>query len=348
MNKNLLHRPIAVSMCVIALMVMSLLALRYIPVSLMPDIDIPQITVQVSMPGYSAQEIEHDVVSPLRGRLMQVAGVTDIRSEARMDAGSVKMTFDPGSNIDLLFIEVNEKIDRAMNQMPKEMDRPKVMKASAMDIPAFFLDVRPQNPGQFAQLSRFARNVIAKRIEQLPQTAMVDMSGTVNAEIECVPDYDKLNAAGITTEQIESAIKKNNITLEALSVVDGLYRYNIHFDSQLLTLDDIANIYINHEGRLLQLKDLCRISEKMADRNGLVRHDGDEAITMAIIKQSDARMEDLQKNMEKLLEDMRKEYPDIRFDVTRDQTQLLSYTLSNLKSNLYAGALLASSSCSSS
>ena len=341
MNKNLLHRPIAVSMCVIALMVMSLLALRYIPVSLMPDIDIPQITVQVSMPGYSAQEIEHDVVSPLRGRLMQVAGVTDIRSEARMDAGSVKMTFDPGSNIDLLFIEVNEKIDRAMNQMPKEMDRPKVMKASAMDIPAFFLDVRPQNPGQFAQLSRFARNVIAKRIEQLPQTAMVDMSGTVNAEIECVPDYDKLNAAGITTEQIESAIKKNNITLEALSVVDGLYRYNIHFDSQLLTLDDIANIYINHEGRLLQLKDLCRISEKMADRNGLVRHDGDEAITMAIIKQSDARMEDLQKNMEKLLEDMRKEYPDIRFDVTRDQTQLLSYTLSNLKSNLYAGALLA-------
>ena len=88
MNKTLLSRPIAVTMCIIALSVMGFLALRNIPVSLMPDIDIPQITVQVSMPGYSAQEIERNVVAPLRGRLMQVAGITDIRSESRMDAGS--------------------------------------------------------------------------------------------------------------------------------------------------------------------------------------------------------------------------------------------------------------------
>ena len=79
------------------------------------------------MPGYSAQEVEQNVVSPLRGRLMQVAGVTDIRSESRIDAGSVRMTFEPGSNVNLLFIEVNEKVDRAMSQMPKEMERPKMI-----------------------------------------------------------------------------------------------------------------------------------------------------------------------------------------------------------------------------
>ena len=78
MNKALIQRPIAVSMCVIALVVMGWLALMRIPVSLMPKIDIPQITVQASMPGYSAQEIEKEVLSPLRGRLMQVAGVTDL------------------------------------------------------------------------------------------------------------------------------------------------------------------------------------------------------------------------------------------------------------------------------
>lgn len=105
MNKTLLSRPIAVTMCIIALSVMGFLALRNIPVSLMPDIDIPQITVQVSMPGYSAQEIERNVVAPLRGRLMQVAGITDIRSESRMDAGSVKMTFNPGSGY-----EFNSKV----------------------------------------------------------------------------------------------------------------------------------------------------------------------------------------------------------------------------------------------
>lgn len=351
MNKTLLHRPVAVTMCIIALTVIGILSLRYIPVSLMPDIDIPQITVQVSMPGYSAQEVERNIVSPLRGRLMQVAGITDIRSESRMDAGSVRMTFEPGSNVNLLFIEVNEKVDRAMNQMPKEMERPKVMKASAMDIPAFFLDLTPADSSakasgaggtsKFAQLSKFARNVVVKRIEQLPQTAMVDVSGTVGTEIDCIPDKEKLHAMGMSVSDIESAIKRNNITLEALSIVDGIYRYNIHFDSRLLTKKDIEDIYINHQGRLFQLKDVCSIEEHIATRNGLVRHDGKECVTMAIIKQNDARMEELKQSMDELLDDMRKEYPDINFQLTRDQTRLLQYTIENLKGNLYMGALMA-------
>ena len=352
MTKQLLLRPIAVTMCLIAIVVMGCLALHYIPVSLMPDIDVPQITVQANMPGYSAREIDSHVISKLRGQLMQVAGVKDIRSEARMDAGYVMMTFEPGSNIDLSFIEVNEKIDRAMNTMPKDMERPKVIKASAMDIPAFYLDICLKRADYksaqaeeadlaFAQLGRFAKGVVSKRIEQLPQTAMVDISGTVGTEIICIPDNAKLQALGLTTQDIETAIKKNNITLEALSVVDGLYRYNIHFDSQLLTKDDVANIYINHEGRLLQLKDLCSIEEHVAQRNGIVRHDKDNAITMAIIKQNDAQMADLQASMEELLEDMRKEYPDIAFELTRDQTYLLTYTISNLKQNLGVGVLLA-------
>ena len=342
--KKLLHRPIAVTMCLIALVVMGCLALRYIPVSLMPDIDVPQITVQANMPGYSAREIDRDVISPLRGQLMQVAGVKDIRSESRMDAGYVVMTFEPGSNIDLLFIEVNEKIDRTMNTMPKDMERPKVIKASAMDIPAFYLDVWLKNETNdlaFAQLGRFAKGVVSKRIEQLPQTAMVDISGTVGTEITCLPYYDKLQTLGLTTHDIEAAIQRNNITLEALSVVDGLYRYNIHFDSQLLTKDDVANIYINHDGRLLQLKDLCRIEERVAQRNGIDRHGKHNAVTMAIIKQNDAQMADLQQSMEGLLENMRSEYPEIEFELTRDQTYLLSYTISNLKANLYVGVLLA-------
>ena len=342
--KKLLHRPIALTMCLIALVVMGCLALRYIPVSLMPDIDVPQITVQANMPGYSAREIDCDVISPLRGQLMQVAGVKDIRSESRMDAGYVVMTFEPGSNIDLLFIEVNEKIDRTMNTMPKDMERPKVIKASAMDIPAFYLDVWLKNETNdlaFAQLGRFAKGVVSKRIEQLPQTAMVDISGTVGTEITCLPYYDKLQTLGLTTHDIEAAIQRNNITLEALSVVDGLYRYNIHFDSQLLTKDDVANIYINHDGRLLQLKDLCRIEERVAQRNGIDRHGKQNAVTMAIIKQNDAQMADLQQSMEGLLENMRSEYPEIEFELTRDQTYLLTYTISNLKANLYVGVLLA-------
>lgn len=351
--RNLIHRPIAVTMCLIALIAIGCISFKYIPVSLMPDIDIPQITVQVSYPGASVHEVDAEVVAPLRSQLMQVAGLKDIHSESRMDAGSIFMEFEPGSNIDLIFIEVNEKIDRAMNRMPKELERPKVVKASAMDIPAFYLDLSLKNEGvgkdgslpkagmKFTQLGEFARNIVSKRIEQLPQTAMVDISGTTGAEIICIPDEAKLLSMGLDMETLSKAIQSNNITLGALSVVDGLYRYNIHFDSQLLNREDIKNVYINHEGRLVQLKDLCRVEEKLASRVGLVRHDGKNAVTMAVIKQNDAQMEDLQKSIEGLVEDLRKEYPDISFDLTRDQTRLLTYSIDNLGQNLYVGAVLA-------
>ncbi len=351
--RNLIHRPIAVTMCLIALIAIGCISFKYIPVSLMPDIDIPQITVQVSYPGASVHEVDAEVVAPLRSQLMQVAGLKDIHSESRMDAGSIFMEFEPGSNIDLIFIEVNEKIDRAMNRMPKELERPKVVKASAMDIPAFYLDLSLKNEGvgkdgslpkagmKFTQLGEFARNIVSKRIEQLPQTAMVDISGTTGAEIICIPDEAKLLSMGLDMETLSKAIQSNNITLGALSVVDGLYRYNIHFDSQLLNREDIENVYINHEGRLVQLKDLCRVEEKLASRAGLVRHDGKNAVTMAVIKQNDAQMEDLQESIEGLVEDLRKEYPDISFDLTRDQTRLLTYSIDNLGQNLYVGAVLA-------
>ena len=86
--RNLIHRPIAVTMCLIALIAIGCISFKYIPVSLMPDIDIPQITVQVSYPGASVHEVDAEVVAPLRSQLMQVAGLKDIHSESRMDAGS--------------------------------------------------------------------------------------------------------------------------------------------------------------------------------------------------------------------------------------------------------------------
>lgn len=340
MLRTLIHRPIAVTMILIAFVAIGILSLTYIPVSLMPEIDIPRITVQMSKPGASVNEVEQQMVTPMRYQLSQVAGLKDIETTSKMDAGSIILYFEPGTDMDLLFIDVNEKIDRAMNSMPKEMERPKVVKASAMDIPAFYIDIVEKN-GNISSLSKLVRNVIAKRIEQLPQIAMVDYSGTVSTEILCIPDQSKIKALGLSRHAIEAAINENNIVLEALSIRDGIYRYSIHFDSQILTKEDIENIYLRHEGRMLQLKDICQVEEIASVRNGIVRNNENEAITLAVIKQNDAQMEDLQESMNTLLEDLSKDYPDVEFHVTRDQTQLLTYSINNLEWNLGLGALLA-------
>ncbi|MDE6451961.1 MAG: efflux RND transporter permease subunit, partial [Odoribacter sp.] len=179
------------------------------------------------------------------------------------------------------------------------------------------------------------------RIEKLPQTALFDIRGVVTPELLCIPDYTKLTSMGVGISLLENAINNNNVSLGALSIKDGEYRYSIHFDSRIISKEDIENIYINHNGRVYRFKELCKIVERPAKRNGLVRSGDAPAVSLAIIKQNDAKMADLQESIATLIADLEKEHPDIRFELTRDQTKLLSYSIDNLNSNLLVGAILA-------
>jgi hypothetical protein len=141
MIKFLVDRPIAVLMTFTALLALGWVSYTYLPVSLMPDVAIPEITVHYSYPYSSARELENAVTAPLRRQLLQVGHLDDIRSETRDGTGVLHLRFKYGINTHYAFIEVNEKIDAAMYSLPRDMERPRVLKASATDIPVFFLNV---------------------------------------------------------------------------------------------------------------------------------------------------------------------------------------------------------------
>ena len=201
MVKFLLQRPIAVLMAFTACFIVGLVTYFTIPVSLLPDIAIPEITIQVSGQNTSARELENTVVKPIRQQLMQVSALRDIHSETRDGAGIIRLSFDFGTNTDLAFIEVNEKIDAAMNYLPREVERPRVIKASATDIPVFCLNLTLKtgdSEAAFLDLCQFAETVIKRRIEQLPEVAMVDITGMLKRQLQIVPDIKMLEMAGIT------------------------------------------------------------------------------------------------------------------------------------------------------
>ncbi len=340
---KLVERPIAVSMTIVAIFIVGIVAIGKLPISLMPDVDIPQITVQVGGSGYSAREINEQVIKPLRMQLIQVPSLREICCESVNGGGSIFMEFDHESDIDLNFIEVNEKIDKVLSTLPKDVERPKVIKASAADIPAFFINI--SSPGcsleKFLELGVFAKEVIARRIEQLAQVAMVDMSGVLGTQILVEPYTRKINALGISAEDLEQAIARNNIALGNLSIKDGHYRWSISFDSQIRSKEDIEGIFLNVNGRIYPFVELAAVKEIAQNPQGVVMQGDERAISMAVIKQSDAQMAHLKKSLEELAGSLEKEYPDIEFAVTRNQTELLDYSIDNLKSNILVGAILA-------
>lgn len=341
MIRKLIKRPVAVSMVLFAVAVLGAVSIKLIPVSLMPDVDIPQITVQVKVDGSSAREMD-EYLQPLRRQLMQIPSLTDIRSQSESGVGIIRLSFDYGADIDFIFVEVNERIDRALSSLPEGAERPKALKSSATDIPAFFVNMTVRDTSRTMELSRLASSVISKRIEQIPEVAMVDISGLVFPELLIIPDNDRLTAIGVTPERLSEAIEANNIRLGNLSIRDGQYHWNIRFNSEINSKDDIENIRLNIGGRVYRFSELAEVIEQPASEDCLIRSDGSRAVSMAIIKQSDARMNTLQDELNDRIEEFRDDYPGVEFTVTRDQTELLRYTIENLEQNLYAGIILAS------
>ncbi len=331
-----------------ACFIIGLVTYSTLPVSLLPDIAIPEITVQVSAANTSARELENTIVKPLRSQLIQVSTLKDIHSESRDGAGIIRLSFEFGTNTDLAFIEVNEKIDAAMNYLPKETERPKVIKASATDIPVFYLNLTLKNDsaystttGQhsFLDLCEFAESVIKRRIEQLEEVAMVDVTGLVERQVQIVPDEDKLAMMGLAIGDIESALSSNNVEPGSMTVRDGYYEYNIKFSTLLRTAEDVENIYLRKDDRIVRLKDFCKVNIVPVKEKGVSLSNGKRAVTLAVIKQADENMDKMKNSLVGTMEYFRRVYPDIDFSISRNQTELLDFTISNLQQNLSLGFL---------
>jgi multidrug efflux pump subunit AcrB len=344
MVKFLIQRPIAVTVILIAFLVMSLIAARLIPVSLMPEIDIPEIVVKINAPGKPAREVEEQLVSKIRRQLLQVSHLNDIESSATNGQGSIRLIFGYGTNINYAFIEVNEKIDALMHSLPEEFTRPRVIKTSATDIPVFYLNVSLKDTldeNRFMELSQFCDQVIKKRVEQLPEVSMADISGLEYPEIVLQVDMDRLNQLGIDRSTLINALETNNYSVGNIKVRSGLYEYNVRYASLLTNRTDIENLYIHAGDRIFRLKDLAAIYIRPAQQKGVYLSGNSRAVVMAVIKKPDARIAALKEKTNKLVAQLQLDYPRLKISVDRNQTELLDYSLGNLWSGLIVGGMLA-------
>ena len=142
---------------------------------------------------------------------------------------------------------------------------------------------------------------------------------------------------GLENDDLIRALNANNVLLGNLTLKYGHYQWSIRFDSEIHNKEDIEGIVLNVNGRLMKFKELAKVSTIPLPASGLVRSNGKRAVSMAVIKQS----EDTRAEIEALIDDINKTAPDICCTITKNQTELLEYSISNLKVNILIGALLA-------
>ena len=346
MVRFLVHRPIGTCVVALTLMALGIITARLLPVSLLPDIPVPELTVQASYPSADARQIQQLITQPLRNQLLQLNHLDDLEATSQDGRVVIKVRLNYGTNVDLAYLEANEKIDALMSQFPRDLERPLVIKAGAGDIPVFQLNVFPadKDSSDFLLVSEFCENVLKRRLEQLSDIALVDLTGQANGEIVVRPDRLKMQSAGLTPADLIQAIQRRTEVPANVTLREGPYEYSIRLGSELRSRDDIRNTYLtigrDASRRLIKLGNLATVTLEEKSQSGLHTYNGHRAVGMAIIKRSDAQILKLRKELYDQVDRFRTDYPALKFEISQDQTELLNLSIDNLIGSLLTGALL--------
>ena len=246
MVKFLIHRPIAVFLSFLGIILFSVLAIKELPVSLLPNIEVPSVVIKVDYPNNPPEIIENGILKSIRTELNSLNNLKSIESSARSETGLIKLEFEYGTQMDLAYIEINEKIDRLQELLPRDIDRPRVIRINTSDIPILRIQVTPRAGTDYVDLSELAERVLKKRLEQLPGVSVVDLNGFQEQFISIAPNIEQIKALNIDESQIEAVLKGANQELGQLSVRDGQYRYFVRVANRLDNLDEIKKFKVKN------------------------------------------------------------------------------------------------------
>ncbi len=362
-------RPVTVLMFYIGVVMLGVIAFFNLSVDFLPPIKIPKLTIQTSYPNTSPEEVERRITQPVEAALATVAGAKKVSSVSREGQSVVTVEFYWGTEMDFALLEVREKLDQMRGTLPREAGRPTILRVDPSTEPIMTIvlaatpkhDPRVQTvvdtlsrqrtsglsvaPGgsDLMELKETARALIKKRIEQIDGVAQVSVTGGVEREIHVVVDQQKLDALGISIEQVSQALAQANMSLPGGSIRKGLFRYPLRAVGEFKGLDDIRSVVVltTEGGRLVRITDIASVRDTIKERTGLARYNGSEVIALHIRKEAGTNTIEVSRTVHDVLGQLRREYPSLQLGVIADQAEFIAQSIADVQQAIVIGAVLA-------
>ncbi len=325
------------TLCFVAVIIMGLFSLMKLPVDLYPDIDTNTIMVITMYPGASAEDIEQNVTKPLENTLNSVEHLKHLTSESRENTSVITLEFEYGYDIDVLTNDVRDKLDMVESSLPDDSQNPIIFKFSTDMIPICLLSVEATEsmPGLYKILDDGVANPLAR----IDGVGSVSITGAPKREIHVYCDPNKLEAYGITVEQISTLIAAENRNTPGGSFDVGSNTYALRVQGEFSDSRQIENIPITAvDGKVVYLKDVARIDDSLEERTQRTYIDSRNGAMIVIQKQSGANSVKISEQVMKMLPKLQKNLPsDVKLGVIVDTSDNILNTIASLEETvLYA------------
>ena len=326
----------------IILSIFGLFSYSSLPKEQFPEIVIPTVLVQTVYAGTSPSDMENLITKPMEKRLKSINGVKKITSNSVQDFSMIAVEFQTGIEIAEAKQKVKDEVDKAKVDLPMNdiTQGPDVMDIDLSQIPIMYINLSGKY--DLDKLKKYAE-LMQERIEGLKEITRVDMVGALDREIQVNVDMYKLQAAGLSFNDITAMISRENITLSGGSIDMGGMRRSIRVVGEFKDMETLRNIVVtSSKGARVYLQDLAEVKDTHAERESYARLDGNNVITLNVIKKSGENLLDASDKIKKITEELKEnKFPDkLEVVITGDQSRYTRTTLFDLNNTIIIGFLL--------
>lgn len=334
-----LRRPVATMAATMGLVLLGAVSLGRMPVSLLPDVALPVLTIRTIYPGAAPEEVSRFISEPIENQVGNTPGLLEMRSVARSGEATTTLRFNWGTDMSRTVLAVRERLDNARNQLPEAAQRPTLLTADPGERPIAVISLT--GPGDLRAIARTAKDVHKRRLEQLSGVASVAVVGDPQDEIRVDVDPERARALGLTPDDVKTAIDNANATAQGGTIKRGQFRFSVRAMTELRDPMEIRDIPVGPTGRQMRLADIATVTPASADPRTIVHLDGNPAVGLVVYKDGGSNTVTVTRELERTLTDLRNEFPDVTVRLVAAQAKFVEDALSNLSQEIVIGGALA-------
>ncbi|HVO75894.1 MAG TPA: efflux RND transporter permease subunit [Ignavibacteriaceae bacterium] len=334
-----LKYPITTLMAGLAVLVLGFVSFRQLPIDMLPNIQIPVVSVITFNTGAAPADMEQTVTVPIERAVSSTSDVSYVQSSTREGVAQVRINFNWDANINTGFIDVVQKVGRAINLIPTSASQPVVLKFDITNIPVCTIALSG-NMDQRA-LHDLAFNVIEPQLEHITGVAFAQVVGGRIREIHIRVDRNRLEALNLTIEQVNEAISSSNLIVASGNLKSGVLDYSLKTESQFNVVEPIGNVVVrNVNGVPVKIRDVAYVEDSYEEQTEVIRHNGNPGVILRVQKTPGANTVDVVEAVVKALTNLKNVPQSIKASLGLDQSLYIKQSISGLQQEAALGALL--------
>jgi multidrug efflux pump len=336
-----IRRPVFAVVVSLLLIVGGLASLMNLPVREYPSVDRPVVSVSTIYRGASNEVIESRVTEVIEGAVAGIEGIEQIRSQSQNDRSSVSIEFNVSRDPEAATSDVRDAVFRVVGRLPDGADQPVIRKVDNDASPIMWVSVTSSTYDAL-ELSDFLKRVYVDRLSTVPGVANVYLGGERRYAMRIWVDRSALAARGLTVQDVETAIKRQNVELPGGRIESAQREFTVKTDSRLATPQEFEQVIVsNKNGYLVRLGEVARIEVGAEDTRFEFYESGRTAIGLGIVRQSTANTLAVADGVRAELERLKSSLPPgTTAEVSYDESQFISASISGVLRTLVEGLAL--------